>query len=543
VRIKKNFLPWLGSHFLEFWYYYIFAVFSLYILHTSQVEIPELAKKTGDLLIEGRFDNALIFKFFKYALLIVIFRTLSRWLFFYPARVQQKNLRLEILEIIKESHPNLYNSYSNGQIYQIILGDFDRLRGFIGFALLQIGNLVIAVYVLYPKISAINSVLFIAFIPMSISVVIFSIVMLIFQPYMKKGVEIQGDVQNNIIESFDAKQSVANFQQEESFVRKFKKISHKEIDYFFKASLGPAIARPLVPLGVSFSLLWGAKLISELGLGVTHIILFSGFLFLALEPLMFLSWIGVVITSFIPSWKRIKKFIATLTGELDYPGTLKLSETQGSFELPMWDGKLSVSLDFNKNEIIGLCGPTGIGKTFFLEELAKSMHKENLNFNYVLQEPHLFDGNVLDNILLSPNCTKEAKAQVKELIKIFSLDDLGHNLDSVLKIEVGENGKKLSGGQIKRVALIQSLISQSHYLIWDDPFSSVDNILEQEIMRALIENGYLKDKFLIMSSHRITTLQFCENILLLENKSSMHLGELGDERINEFFKFQMDSVL
>ena len=55
-------------------------------------------------------------------------------------------------------------------------------------------------------------------------------------------------------------------------------------------------------------------------------------------------------------------------------------------------------------------------------------------------------------------------------------------------MEIGENGKRLSGGQSKRLCLIRSIMSEAEFLVWDDPFSAVDLILEREIISILKTN-------------------------------------------------------
>ena len=534
MRITRKFIPWVIYHLFEFWYFYLFALISLYILHTAQVQIPELAKNLGDDILSENFDPSIISTLFLLSITILIFRTFSRWLFFFPARVQQKNLRIELLELIRDSYPKQYSGYNFGQIYQILLNDLNRLRGFIGFALLQVGNIIIAAWVLVPKIIEIDSRLFIAFSPMVGSVFLFSIIIYFFQPFLEKAVGIQGEVQNILIETFDAKGSIANFQKEKSFSGNFKEASDKELSYFFKASIGPSMATPLVPLGMSLSLLWGAWLIFELNLGVTTIILFSGLLYIALEPLMFLSWIGVVTMTALVSWKRIKKFVGSLTSMPEISGKIEESDRDYTIETILWDKKLSINL--LKNSKVGICGKTASGKSHLLFSIGDLLRSKNMSFSLVLQEPHLFNDTIRNNLLLGRDNITDA--QILKLIKIFSLDQLEQREENILDLVVGENGKKLSGGQIKRMALIQSLLSNEDIYLWDDPFSSVDNILEKEILERLADQGYFDKKLLIFTSHRITTFQVADDIFYIDNKKLTKHDNLNSKELSEFFQSQ-----
>ncbi len=534
MRITRKFIPWIVFHLFEFWYFYIFALISLFILHSAQVQIPELAKSLGDNILSKNFDKSIISTLLLLSITILVFRTLSRWLFFLPARVQQKNLRIELLELIRNSYPSQYSEYNFGQIYQIVLNDLNRLRGFIGFALLQIGNIIIAAWVLVPKIFEIDSRLFIAFSPMVASVILFSVIIFFFQPFLEKAVGTQGEVQNILIETFDAKGSIANFQKEKSFFRNFKIASNKELSYFFKASIGPSMATPLVPLGMSFSLLWGAWLIFKLELGVTTIILFSGLLYIALEPLMFLSWIGVVTMTALVSWKRIKKFVGSLTKKMTIDGSVDEIEGKYKFKTLLWEQ--DIELNFEKNQAVGICGKTASGKSHLLFSIADLLKSKNKSFSLVLQEPHLFNDSIRNNLILGrENITDD---MILELIEIFSLDQLEQREENILDLIVGENGKKLSGGQIKRMALIQSLLSDEDVYLWDDPFSSVDNILEKEILDKLNQKGYFKNKLLIFTSHRVTTFQIAQEIYFIKDKKITKHNNLDSKELSEFFQSQ-----
>src|SRR5690606_36123709 len=127
--------------------------------------------------------------------------------------------------------------------------DFNRIRSMVGFALLQVGNIIIAMWIFVPKIQEFNEKLIVAFIPVVIAVILFSLIIYLFQPFVKKEIMLNGDVQNLIIESYEAKQTIKNFHAEKSFYELFFNKSGEALSYFFKASLGHILAFPLVKLG------------------------------------------------------------------------------------------------------------------------------------------------------------------------------------------------------------------------------------------------------------------------------------------------------
>ena len=144
LRLSRKFFPWILHHSFEFKWFYFGAFLCLYLLQVLQSELPERIRILTKLMGEGLLGSASIWIFVGLALGIFIFRTFSRLLFFYPARVQQKTLRLELLDLFEKSIPDRYMAKGQGQLFQVLFDDINNLRAFIGFGLLQIGNLLVA---------------------------------------------------------------------------------------------------------------------------------------------------------------------------------------------------------------------------------------------------------------------------------------------------------------------------------------------------------------------------------------------------------------
>lgn len=515
---------------------------SLYFLHFFQSRIPEMAKDLGDKATAGMLEEVNVLDFLFLALYILFFRTFSRLLFFYPARVQQKNLRIEMMHRLEKVLPQNYQDLSDGDLFQRIVTDFNRIRGFMGFALLQFGNIIIAAIIFIPKINNFNDKFLIAFSPLVLCVVLFSGLIYLFQPIVRKNMDAYADVQNFLIESYDAKKSIKNFHSESTFDQLFSDYSGKELRLFFISTLGRAFSTPLTKLGVGTSLIWGAYIVLDNDLAGTDLIFFSGFLYLVLEPLLFLSWIGVVTSQGYAAWGRIKELVERTNQKENedwYQSELNLK----SFRVPFWENK--INLEIKNSEWNVFVGETGVGKSYLLEKLAEQFHYLKIPYSYIQQEPYLYNDSIFNNIFLGNDSSQAKMDLVKKCLVDFGLDILAPNLDDVLKLEVGENGKQVSGGQAKRIALIRSLVSEVDYILWDDPFSSVDLILERDIIAHLKSDPLLKNKTFILTSHRISTVRSSDWIVLLDKESGIQANESKtkafkeDAKINEYFKKQM----
>ncbi|WP_408097509.1 ATP-binding cassette domain-containing protein [Peredibacter sp. HCB2-198] len=549
-RLHRRFGSWIIHHAFEFKWYYLGAFICLYVLQVFQSQIPERIRQLTKLMSQGELGNASVWIFLGLAIGILFFRTFSRLLFFYPARVQQKLLRMEILELLETVPSTRYAGRSQGQIFQILFDDVNNLRAFIGFGLLQVGNLIIAGWVLIPKLNQTDSYLWPAFIPLFTSVFLFTIMTFINQKYFKKMMDKKGEVQQYIIEAYEAKQTIKNFHREESFIKGFVRSSSEELTLFFKSSIGFAITGPYVKLGLGASLIWAAMLIRKNGGDTSDLVFFSGFLYLFLEPVMFMSWVAVIMSQGFAAWKRVKELYSVLVVESKDELSLqnmKVKEDDSCIHLNMLFWEKPLHLNIQKGKWTVLIGETGSGKSYILSQLATGLILNKEVVSMVQQEPYLFNDTIQENIFLGAAPTETNLKRARDLIKIFQLDNLAPTIDEVLKLEVGENGKRLSGGQMKRVALIRSLMSGAKLIIWDDPFSSVDIILERKVVANLRQSGEWGHLTFIISSHRLTTVRLSDEVIYLDREAGIKAqGEsqklLKEENVTRFFKEQLVDV-
>lgn len=457
---------------------------------------------------------------------------------------------MELLSLLEEVPSTRYKERNQGQIFQILFDDINNLRAFVGFGLLQIGNLLIAAWVLVPKLNQTDAYLWPAFSPLFLSVVLFTIMTFINQKFFKRMMDKKGEVQQYIIESYEAKQTIKNFHREENFIAGFVKSSSEELKLFFKSSIGFAFTGPYVKLGLGASLIWAALLIRQHGGNTSDLVFFSGFLYLFLEPVMFMSWVAVVVSQGFAAWKRVKELHALLIApsleEQELAATeFHVSNDKIETTLKLWNKK--IILEAQKRKWTVIIGETGSGKSYLLSNLATGLILKGHNVSMVQQEPYLFNDTVMENIFLGHEPDPDTYQRAVELLKMFQLDNLAPTIEEVMGLEVGENGKRLSGGQMKRLALVRSLMSGAKILIWDDPFSSVDIILEKRIMTKLRQSSEWHEHTFIISSHRLTTVRLSDNVIYIDRESGIKAqgpseSILKEENVSKFFKEQMVDV-
>ena len=547
--LDTNLLKLSGRQLREFLPLYILAFICLVTTHQIQSYLPFLAKNIGDLVQTEQLETLELWQFAYLAAGIVLFRTISRLAFFYPARKLEVFLRLELMQALEMAHPLRYSYASKGDLFQFIQGDIAQLRALLGFAFLQIANVVISFSIIIPKIAKFHSSLLLGLLPLFLCTTIFYSIIRKMQVYFKRTMDLQGKTQNILIESYNGKKTIKNFHAEESFKKIFNQKSLEELENFYAAGKKNSFAIPLVRLGVGLSLICGAILIKYQSLPSTTFLLYSGFVFLLLEPLSFISWIGVVFSRSMSSWKRLKEFWNALTTESEKEKIinkehrwLKTQSNDWKFETSLWDKPLCFEIQENKwNTIVG---ETGVGKTWILENILKSLANIGEKVSYVSQEPYIFNDTLYRNIFLGREANENEKDIALRLLNDFELTSLKRSGKKLFDIELGENGKQVSGGQAKRICIIRTLMSESNYLIWDDPFSSVDVLLEKLIINKLKEYNLIVNKTVVMTTHRLSTFRFTDHGVGLGFDFAVEQGVVADllnEGMNvyEHFKQQM----
>ena len=110
------------------------------------------------------------------------------------------------------------------------------------------------------------------------------------------------------------------------------------------------------------------------------------------------------------------------------------------------------------------------------------------------------------------------------------------SLPEKLHTQVGERGVRLSGGQRQRIGIARAIYNKSKLIILDEATSALDGITEKKIIDSM--HKLSKNLTVIMIAHRITTIQNCDSIHVLENGRITASGTY-DELMKNEIKFRM----
>ena len=221
------------------------------------------------------------------------------------------------------------------------------------------------------------------------------------------------------------------------------------------------------------------------------------------------------------------------------PITLKKNICLSDVQFTYPNVKDSFSTFFNvnikKGRKVGVVGKSGSGKSTFIDILMKliipkkgSISIDNILLNsskikkwqkiiaHVPQKIFLTDSSILYNICVTNNKQDIDFSRVDKVLQLVELYDFVYSKKDKYLSFIGENGKKLSGGQIQRLAIARALYKQPQVLILDESTSALDVNTEEKIINNLLS---IKDLTIIFVTHRINAIKNFDEIIMIENGS------------------------
>ncbi len=203
------------------------------------------------------------------------------------------------------------------------------------------------------------------------------------------------------------------------------------------------------------------------------------------------------------------------------------------------DALSGVSFRLEPGSTLGILGTTGSGKSTLMWLLPRLLDPPEgtvfLNgqdiraldlaelrslFGVVAQQTFLFSATIGENIAYgAPGASTERVREMAEISTISrDLDLFPQGIDT----EVGERGVSLSGGQKQRIDISRVLATDPEILLFDDALSAVDTESEEIILRRLEEQRARKSNIIV--SHRVSTLQFADEVLVLDRGRVVQQG-------------------
>ena len=263
-------------------------------------------------------------------------------------------------------------------------------------------------------------------------------------------------------------------------------------------------------------------------------------------PVATVGWVTSIVQQAEASQKRINEFLKQKTRienlnkkQYEIFGDIKFEHVTYQYEETNIKALNNLSFEIKKGQSLGILGGVGTGKSTIAELIVrnfdptigkvfidgKNLKKHNLdlirkNIGYVPQSTFLFSDTILNNIKFG-----DPESSFEKIIKYAKIsnvhDDIikfGQQYNSVL----GERGINISGGQKQRIAIARAMIKEPSILILDDSLSAVDTKTEDLIFKNVFKKESTSTKIII--SHRVSTLKYCDNIIVLKDGEIIQSG-------------------
>lgn len=191
-----------------------------------------------------------------------------------------------------------------------------------------------------------------------------------------------------------------------------------------------------------------------------------------------------------------------------------------------------ISLTVQRGESIGIVGESGAGKTTLVDlilgllvptsgqvvidgiEVNPVTTSWTADVGYVSQEIFLTDDTIRSNVAFGIPPEQISERQIVKSLQTAQLWDFVKNLPEGLDTTVGERGVRISGGQRQRIGIARALYHEPSLLVLDEATSALDLETEKEFIETL--EVVHKKVTMIVISHRMSTLKFCDRILRIE---------------------------
>ncbi|HEO7322543.1 TPA: ATP-binding cassette domain-containing protein, partial [Streptococcus agalactiae] len=142
------------------------------------------------------------------------------------------------------------------------------------------------------------------------------------------------------------------------------------------------------------------------------------------------------------------------------------------------------------------------------------------NISTVFQDVELFDDTIFENIKCgNPKATIE---EVLEAAKIANVDEIADKFVDKYDTKIGENGSKLSGGERQRISIARAILKDAPIILLDEISASLD--IENEIKIQAGLDKLIKNKTVIIVSHRMKSIENANKIIVIENGKVENFG-------------------
>lgn len=375
-----------------------------------------------------------------------------------------------------------------------------------------------------------------------------------FEKMNRDTMEANAVLSSSIIEDINGMETIKSLTSEKL---RYQKIDREFVDYlkksfvYSRAESQQKALKKVAQLLLNIAILWmGAVLVMDKQMTLGQLITYNTLLIYFTNPLENIINLQTKLQTAQVANNRLNE-VYLVESEFEEKKTVSdLSLMTGDIEFKNVSYKYgygrdvltNISLTIKKKSKVAFIGISGSGKTTLAKMIVNfydpsagqiSLGGVNLNqidkhalrqhINYLPQQPFVFNGTIMDNLLLGAKegTTQEDVLRAAELAEIRS--DI-ENMPLGYQTELTSDGAGISGGQRQRIALARALLTDASILILDEATSSLDILTEKRI----VDNLLALDKTLIFIAHRLTIAERTEHVVVMDHGRIVEQGNHTD---------------
>lgn len=399
-----------------------------------------------------------------------------------------------------------------------------------------------------------SSLFFISLLGLPIYAVIIFVFMKPFEKMNRDTMEANATLSSSVIEDINGIETIKSLASEKT---RYQKIDREFVDYlkrsftYSRAESQQKALKKLAQLSLNVCVLWiGANFVMDGKMSLGQLITYNTLLYYftnSLENIINLqsklqtaqvansrlNEVYLVKSEF--EEQKMVEDLSTIQGDMTFRG-IHYKYDYGQ------DILSDINLTIKQGSKIALVGVSGSGKSTLAKMMVNFYNPSqgeirlgdmNLNhidkkslrqhINYLPQQPYVFNGTILENLLLG---AKEGTTQ-EDIVRAVELAEIREDIERMplnYQTELTSDGTGISGGQRQRIALARALLTDTPILILDEATSSLDILTEKRI----VDNLMNLDKTLIFIAHRLTIAERVEKVIVLDRGKIVEEGNHAD---------------
>lgn len=539
-------------------YIFSFILISICLLAATilgNAYLPRLLKYAIDVNITNLDLSGLTQTTLLFVGLAIIYLILSYIRLFFTGKLGQKilfNIRRELFNKIQTMPSKFFSDNQSGDIIQRLTGNVDTLGSFFSEGIIRLLDIVFSVVIILVSIFVQNNI--IGFIALGGALVMILYIVIqgrFMEKPISESLRKEGDMSANVQESLDGFVAIQSTNQQQSWTRGFQKKTDTYFTTMKKVSFLAALSKAILTFfGV---LAVGTLLVTSLHLYQRQIITIGTIVLI----LSYTQDLMQKVTSISEIWRTIKTGLASSerlsdvmelendisTIALPYKpktvsGDIKFEDVDFSY---VENEKVLSDINFHVDagQTIAIVGPTGAGKTTFVNLIARLYDTDNgkiyldgkdikewdleilrKNIGYLIQDTFLFEDTILNN--LKYNNPKITEEQALEVFKDLGVSSFVKSLPDGLNTQISAESNEISAGQRQLIALARILLRKPKILILDEATARIDTKSEKMLQGAIEKACAGKTTFII--AHRLSTIFNADQIILIKDNTILEKG-------------------